>query len=351
MGKTAVEIVMGVTLGLLCLTPLVVALVRNATDPVRPRIWPLWLGYAFGALVLGLFFLFGINGAWLGCARAGEPRAIQCTRGAETCDPSASSLCRPGGDWCAPGPNDAGEACAPGWTPKYEYCEAIGTGWIAQAQNTWSDLGFMASGLFVLLLVSFGSHPRARYLPRNPMTAPSVFSIMYGLIVIFMGPASMWLHASMKSWAGFFDNYSILLWLWFNATYTIIRTARLDAAGSAGLFGAVYGAGVVGAAIISLAVGGRDIMVYVAVGVWFACEGVFIGIAMAERRFSREQWYLVGALASLGVALIFKLVWDGTSACDPNGAFQGHAWWHILAALGTFFTFLYFRSERDATGA
>src|SRR4029079_11174532 len=53
----------------------------------------------------------------------------------------------------------------------------------------------------------------------NPMIQVGWLTIMYGRIVIFMGPPSMWFHASMKEWAGWFDSMSVVAWLFFNACY------------------------------------------------------------------------------------------------------------------------------------
>ncbi|SRR6266545_1525465 len=51
-------------------------------------------------------------------------------------------------------------------------------------------------------------------------------SVVYGLIVIFMGPPSQWYHASMKDWGGWFDTMSVVIWLMFNAVYVTYAVTR-----------------------------------------------------------------------------------------------------------------------------
>lgn len=336
------------TLGIAGLAPLVIALIHRAVSSHQTRVWTIIVGYAWAAVWLGLFALFGVNGAWLGCEADGEPGAVMCTRGEEQCDPNYDARCRPEGAWCPPGPASESEAwCAPSWTPRFLYCEQFSSGWVAQPQSTWSDLAFVVSGLVILLWVSIeGGRTRRR--TDNPFRYPSLYSVAYGLIAIFMGPASMFLHASMKSWAGWFDNYSILLWLGFCGMYTTMRAARWRGTAADVFFALLYAAIMVGLGVFSALVGFRDIMVYVLGAAWGTAEIVFLIVSHTQRRQGRTEGWIIATVGALVAAFVFWGLWQaGGPGCDPAGAFQGHAWWHVLAALATFFSFLYFRSEED----
>src|SRR5687768_8554118 len=86
----------------------------------------------------------------------------------------------------------------------YCYCEAYQDGLIKQPLSVWSDLAFMIAGMLILVLAS-----KVRPDAPNPMAGSQpIYSLLLGLIVIYMGPASMVFHASMKAWAGWFDNTS-----------------------------------------------------------------------------------------------------------------------------------------------
>ena len=78
------------------------------------------------------------------------------------------------------------------------YCERVHAGMIKQPSNTWSNLGFVLVGLIMLAslpAVVEGSG-------RDPMEERTFYAILYGCVVIFLGPGSMFFHASLKKWGG-----------------------------------------------------------------------------------------------------------------------------------------------------
>ncbi|MBE0690202.1 MAG: hypothetical protein IH587_08800, partial [Anaerolineae bacterium] len=98
-------------------------------------------------------------------------------------------------DWFPSSPNDAGyeEYVRTGDPDKIDFCEGFETGWIKQPISVWSNLAFVAAGLLIALIAGTRPTPAA-----NPMANPASFiPLLYALIVIFMGPASMFFHASM----------------------------------------------------------------------------------------------------------------------------------------------------------
>jgi hypothetical protein len=82
------------------------------------------------------------------------------------------------------------------------YCEQVLPGkMIKQRSNTWSNLGFVLVGLIMLAslpAVVAGSG-------RDPMEERTFYAVLYGCVVIFLGPGSMFFHASMKKWGGWID--------------------------------------------------------------------------------------------------------------------------------------------------
>jgi len=95
------------------------------------------------------------------------------------------------------------------------YCERLRPGMIKQRSNTWSNLGFMLIGL--LLLASLPAVVEGS--GRDPMEERTFYAVLYGCVVIFLGPGSMFFHASMKKWGGWVDTLSMILYTAFLLVY------------------------------------------------------------------------------------------------------------------------------------
>lgn len=304
----------------------------------------LWgvLGGAW-AIVWLLVFFFAMAADWGGCGAAGENGVIWCcdaggrpTGTDTTCTPTPQG-CE--GDRLDPTP------CATGQTAVYAYCEVIGVGPVRQPWNTWSDLAFIVSGMWMLWWFGFSARTE-----DNPMTDATPLSVTYGAIVIFMGPASMLLHASMKDWAGWFDAFSVYTWMFFNAAYIIFSSWNMDRGWRTALTFIAWG-------VSFLLFGGlafhdpmwRFLGIVISAGVWILFEILHVIFTKAVNVVDREWWYLGGVMLFLGLAMTFWIFWNpevfGPGVCEKVVDFPGHALFHILAAVATFFVFVYHRSE------
>lgn len=227
------------------------------------------------------------------------------------------------------------------------HCESLlsGSNKIRQPVNTWSDLGFVASGLLILFAV--GADRLNGTVAQNPMQTATFYSIVYGFLVIFLGPGSMYYHASMKKWGGWLDNMSMVFWTFFLLVYVLARGLHFDDGVAAVIWlAAVALAG----AIIWFVEGSGKFIFGGAVAVWGVLEIVLLIVQATGGSLMglhRTEWgWLLGAAISFGVAVV---IWtrsnDGKPWCFPDSWAQGHAAWHLLSALSTFFIFLYLRSE------
>lgn len=220
------------------------------------------------------------------------------------------------------------------------YCENLRPGLVKQPANTWSDLGFMLVGL-VILAVAGNENGRSRS-GGNPMTTGHWLAVLYGLVIIMMGPGSMMFHASYTAWGGFLDSVSMFFLLTFLIGYDLRQMTDwpewvtwLLALLVLVLFMALRVAFPEQATVIFL------IMALVAVGVelpiWFGW-GV---------KVKRSTWWLLGfAGAFFTSLLIWGLSHTDGPLCDPDAwLWQGHAWWHIGAAGAMLVLFFYLRSE------
>src|SRR5687767_12526185 len=228
-----------VTFSILSLIPLVWSIVNLKRWTYAP--------VAMIGITFALFLLFGTFGLMSWASRCPSPNQPTGTSpGTITCvpAPSGTSPCQPDvwrvecqrrliGPGCptpsaSATPLPAGTYCARGQTPVFEFCERLQPGAIKQPWATWSDLSFVAAGLWLFWLFQYfdriGASDRRGQLivpanADNPMVIIGALSITYGLIVIFMGPPSMWYHSWLKEWAGWFDAMSVVIWLFFNAAY------------------------------------------------------------------------------------------------------------------------------------
>ena len=103
------------------------------------------------------------------------------------------------------------------------FCEAPGPGWVRQPSNTWSNLGFVLVGLVVAWHAAHGPRFGAIGVQGNRMTRGGMYPALYAAIVVFMGPGSMYFHASLTRWGGILDVLSMYLFISFVVTYAIAR--------------------------------------------------------------------------------------------------------------------------------
>lgn len=331
---------------------------------------PCVIGVAWATVLLLLTFI-GTATDWGGCpVQPGSTSkdAIKCYKG------ETESGCKPD-IWvlqCGQKPSSACTGiparafCPPGEKPVFPFCEPIefGAG-IKQPWATWSDLSFIAAGLWILWLFQYfgrrGTGWFADFFSKgdNPMTIIGALSITYGMIVIFMGPPSMWFHASIKEWAGWFDTMSVVIWLMFNAVYVIYLIAAAMWGKGRGLpfpWTVIVLSVWAGLVILSGIIGKADpdlrLILYFAGGVPWGIGEIVYAILARENgtaKYRRRLWLF---LTNIGLLIVTMTIWvffnDNIvgSGCLSRESFPGHALFHILASFSTILTFLSFASER-----
>ena len=219
---------------------------------------------------------------------------------------------------------------------------------IRQPYNTWSNLVAVVLGLIALVWLC-AAHPPKH--PANPMQTPSLYSAWYAYALMFLGPGSMFFHASMKRWGGLVDNVSMNLYISFILLYDLARLTKAAPAVVIILFVVLN---VVLAGLIWLLNCGKTVFA-ILIGLTLLCEGLILfgHVGGLERN---GLWLLFGLIA-FGIGFVIwnlsndevKLPLVGSLGRGPlympDSWFQGHAVWHILSAAAAFLFFLYFRSE------
>jgi hypothetical protein len=259
----------------------------------------------------------------------------------------------------------AGAFCPTGQIAVFPFCEQIQTGGIKQPWATWSDLSFIAAGLWLLWFFHyFGREGETSsgttfisMSADNPMITVGWLSITYAFIVIFMGPPSQWFHASLKDWGGWFDTMSVVAWLMFNAVYVIyMLTSAMWDKGRGVMRTVIVLCVWAGLMIISGLIAIKPearLFLYFGGGVpWGIAEVIYVFVALkGDVKYRRTWWLFVINLILLAVTMTIWIFFnDGIvkTGCASRQGFPGHALFHILASFSTILTFFSFASERRA---
>jgi hypothetical protein len=195
-------------------------------------------------------------------------------------------------------------------------CEAFRSGVVGQPVNSLSSLAFLVVGG---ALVGW-----ARQRPPGQRLLPTVFggTIIANFVggVLYHGPAwtgSGWIH-----------DLALLAPMVFIVLYDVSTIRPLPARGVL-----VLGAVVLGVLGIGIAIAARYAIVANAV-LAALIIGTELVAAPPRYAYRRSRQAYAVAIGSLGLGLLFNLLGrTGGALCSPDSPFQGHALWHVFAAI------------------
>lgn len=232
------------------------------------------------------------------------------------------------------------------------FCEALGTGFIRQPIDTWSNLAFVLVGLLILADILRPSPTRS-----NLLAQPRVYGLVYAFAVILIGLGSWFYHASLTFVGQWFDVMGMYLLSTFMVLYNVARLRPLGNRTFA-----------VGYVLFNLALAISLIVVpelrrYL-FGVLLAVTiGLEVLIRYRTQGFSRIRDDSTNRLkprvqigffiAALSIYVLAQIIWTldlNHIVCDPNDLLQGHAVWHILTAASAGLLYLYYRSAQTFDG-
>ncbi len=221
------------------------------------------------------------------------------------------------------------------------YCEAIGSGRVAQPVNSWSNAAFVLAGLAVL------AHTGRR--GPSLMASGAFYARLYGALAIFLGLGSFAFHGTMKAWGGAVDLISMYAYVGFFVAYDAARIGEWARRRFVGVSLALTAIPSMALAVIPPEHGK-----WVFAGVVAAALLLEGAVSMpsvrpwAPRLIDpvRRPWFWAG-LGSFAAAFG---VWNITRTdgvwCAPHSMLQGHGLWHLLSALAVWCFYRYFLSER-----
>jgi predicted membrane channel-forming protein YqfA (hemolysin III family) len=226
--------------------------------------------------------------------------------------------------------------------PTNKYCESLHSGMIKQPANTWSDLGFVLTGLGILLFLTV----RGKGADPNPMAQSNFLSILFGCLVIWLGPGSMFLHASQKAWGGWLDNLSMNMFVAFIPSYDLARVVKpRDWEAGLPIFLIVYLVLTISLALLTRFVEWESFGIATFIGLIVLAVAGELLVAFSDDLSRKGVWLIVGLVIFALAAGFWAASKTGGPLCRPDSVWQGHAAWHVLSAIASLFIFMYLASE------
>jgi hypothetical protein len=222
--------------------------------------------------------------------------------------------------------------------PDHCFCEAIGSGAVAQPANAWSSLAFVLAGLWIAhASAESGTKTEA----RNRMISEPAYRCLYGYALVAVGAGSYFYHASLSFAGQVCDMSGMYLLITFALLYGAARITSIRT-GAAMVTYTVWNT-----VLLSFQLAFPDLRRYV-----FAL--LVLGVLGFEAKYRRDsgrriesRWLTRGA-GLLGLAFLIWVLDITKVVCSPESVMQGHALWHVLGALAAWCLYRYYESEAVA---
>jgi hypothetical protein len=219
-----------------------------------------------------------------------------------------------------------------------QFGEAARPGWIKQPVNTWSNLGFVFTGLCIGWLLMRGDYSQN----KNALTQTRFYAPFFASLVVYLGPGSMAMHATETRLGAHLDMVSMYLVASFLIAYSMTRFFRLNWL----CFLLLFLAGVEVCLRVEKLPHWMPVVGYMGnfiFGLFIVVATLFEGLNSWIRKTNCDWTW--GAF-SLGVLLLALLIWKLSQDRTPTQAlFQGHAVWHVLCAVSVYGVFRFYVSE------
>lgn len=209
--------------------------------------------------------------------------------------------------------------------PTVKWCEAQVCSWVVEPANTWSNLAYIAFGVWLLL--------RGR---RSGERMDTIF----GAAQVVVGLSSLVYHASYTFVLQVFDFMGMYVFMGLLVTFNLVRMRAL---GRERLW-PVYVGAVAALTAATPFIAKTSFPIQGIVGVLVL--GTLATEALARGRAEQPiayRWFFVSlaliAAAATCSALDASRIW-----CDPENHFvQGHAVWHVLSSMSLFASWAFYR--------
>jgi hypothetical protein len=216
---------------------------------------------------------------------------------------------------------------------------------IRQPANTWSNLAYFLVGLFALTLGVQDFKQSGRKESDNFLVRYPIFSIMFGLSVVYVFFGSFLYHASLTSYFQKIDQtglYStIIIVLVFNIykIFPVFRFRQQWKSSHALMVGLIF--------LFNYIIFTHLWTININLLFPTLVVMVFITSAYYTLFINKEHYFTNYLWAASAIMVLAGIIWilDRTDVvCSPDSIFQGHALWHILTAVSLLFIYMYYRS-------
>lgn len=216
---------------------------------------------------------------------------------------------------------------------------------IRQPANTWSNLGFLAVGLFALTLAVHDFKNKERKQSTNFLVRYPMFSLLYGLSCIYLFTGSFLYHASLTSYFQRMDQsgmMAVIAMILVLNLYKIFPHFRRK-----GEWRSSHAIAMILAVAFNLFIFRHLLtininLLFPALALLVIASGFFYAFKIRNNSFFLNYMYAAFLILFFAVGI---WILDRThTLCSPDSMLQGHALWHLLTATSIFFIYLYYRS-------
>ncbi len=203
------------------------------------------------------------------------------------------------------------------------YCEAFRPGWVRQPANTFSNIGFIAMGLYLAT------------------RAKSWRGAAFALIISLLGPGSMALHASMTALGGGIDVSSMFIFIGFATAHDAARLSSIVDRNFAPVLAATC------VVMTALGIWGHEFgpRLFAALIAVFLLLDALVAFRKAGAARDRRRLALGTGFFFAGYACWLLSEKSTSFWCSPYSWFQGHAAWHLFCALAAGSIYWYLEPE------
>ena len=267
------------------------------------------------------------------------------------------------------------------------WCETVSGGLFREPLNTWSNIGFMISGLFIFWMIS-----NENVKTNNLFFGITPVSVLYASVVIFLGPGSMLMHGTNTQWGGWADNLSMIMFISLPWLYNVYSMSSWNINTFIKTYAAIILIYSIWRWFTDWGLGINFNLFSVSIGLWAISETLYRFWSPSFRFFSgfvgflvmllfgispleainnfneywwviffwlpgllsttkptvtrKYKWYFLGAISYFLAFAVWSTGVPDHRLCEPNSFIQAHSVWHLLSALATFFFFLHYRTEK-----
>lgn len=226
------------------------------------------------------------------------------------------------------------------------FAEAIHPGIFRTCSNTWSNMGFVFVGLYVVAFAWWDARRETTKYDCYAVRQPSMMGL-FGIACIVVGFGSTAMHASLTPWGHLFDVFGMYIVL---LSLAALQWARwipdVPLGGRRRPTWPFFSIATIAASIWLLFYGRHMVGGHFILGISFLSIplGIALDLFVLRRTFLQIRWLVLAAASFVLGAYIWQL--DVANAFSPPDAWwQGHAIFHLLMAVTLGSMAQFFRSE------